>query len=290
MDNIIITGANGQLGNELKKLSSLLSNYRLIFTDVEELDITDPKALNAFFSAHPPVCTINCAAYTAVDKAESDADKAELINAKAVQNLVMESAKHWAPFIHVSTDYVFDGTAKKPYTEESSPNPQTVYGTTKLQGERHVLSYDRGIIIRTAWLYSEFGNNFVKTMLRLGNEKESINVVNDQIGSPTYAEDLALAIITITNKILDEPKRELYGLYQYTDDKICSWYDFAVEIMHYAGLNCKVNPIPSSQYPAPAKRPAYSVLSKRKIKSVFGVKTPDWKESLHKCMDILLSK
>lgn len=269
-DKILVTGANGQLGTELKKL--LLD---AIFTDVGELDITNLDAVKNFVSNNHIETIINCAAYTAVDKAEDDIELAKKINEDGPRNLALSGAK----VIHISTDYVFDGKNYQPYLPEDGTNPISVYGKTKRAGELAVLDNAKvAVIIRTAWLYSAHGNNFVKTMRRLGAEKDSLNVVVDQIGSPTFAGDLAKAIVAILPQMNESNK----GIYHYTNEGVCSWYDFATEIMSLSGLSCKVNPIPSSAYPTKATRPFYSVLSKEKIKNVFNIEIPYWKESLRK--------
>ncbi len=274
---LLITGANGQLGNELR----LLLGDNALYTDYAELDITNAAEVRAFVNAHRVDMIVNCAAYTAVDKAESDEEKAYAINAVGPANL----AQAGVPLIHVSTDYVFDGASCRPYVEDDVPNPATVYGRTKLAGEKHVLeNADTALVIRTAWLYSSFGNNFVKTMLRLGAERDSLNVVFDQVGTPTYARDLAAAIV----KIMPQLKPGMKGVYHFSDEGVCSWYDFAVRIMDKAGQPCRVKPIESVDYPMPAKRPFYSVLNKGKIKAAFGVDIPHWEKSLDDCLKKLL--
>lgn len=271
-DKILITGGNGQLGTELKKLLP-----DAICADVDALDITDLAAVQKFVADNDVETIINCAAYTAVDKAEDNKEQAKKINEDDPQNLALSGAK----IIHISTDYVFDGYNYKPYHSEDKTHPLSVYGVTKRAGELAVLENAKGVvIIRTVWLYSNYGNNFVKTMRRLGHEKSEINVVADQIGSPTFAGDLAKSIVTI----LPQKNEQNKGIYHYTNEGICSWYDFACEIMSLSGLNCKVNPIPSSAYPTRAVRPFYSVLSKEKIKSTLKINIPHWKESLKKCL------
>ena len=271
-DKILVTGANGQLGTELQKL---LPNA--MFADVDVLDITDLEAVKKFVADNQIDTIINCAAYTAVDKAEDDAELAQKINEYGPRNLALSGAK----IIHISTDYVFAGTNHKPYLPEDETNPVSVYGKTKRAGELAVLDNAKvAVIIRTAWLYSTHGNNFIKTMRRLGAERESLNVVADQIGSPTFAGDLAQAIVTILPQMNETNK----GIYHYTNEGVCSWYDFATEIVNLSGLVCKVNPIPSSAYPTKAIRPLYSVLNKEKIKNVFNIEIPHWKESLVKCL------
>ncbi len=272
MKNILITGANGQLGTEL---GALLPDA--IKTDRDDLDITNADAVHDFIRKNKIDSIINCAAYTAVDRAEDDIQMAEKINAIGPRNLAASGAK----IIHISTDYVFDGTAHRPYSALDLPNPVSVYGKTKLSGEFAVRNFAKiYAIIRTAWLYSPYGSNFVKTMLRLGHEKTEINVVADQIGTPTYAADLARAIV----KILPLLNEKNSGIYHYTNNGVCSWYDFATEIMTMSGLKCRVNPIKTEQYPTRATRPAYSVLDKSKIKEVFDVDIPHWRAGLEKCL------
>ena len=282
MANILITGANGQLGSEFQERKfSLLDE--VFYTDVEELDITDLKAICSFIEVHEIDTIINCAAYTAVDRAEEEEEKAALINRDAVANLAKAAARLDCLLIHISTDYVFDGIHDHPYTEKEATNPQTVYGRTKLEGEQAIKrSGCMHIIIRTAWLYSSFGHNFVKTICRLAKEKEEVNVVDDQWGTPTYAGDLADAIIKMLEN--DElPEHE--GIYHFTNEGSCSWYEFAKEIVSLSGESCQVNPISTDQYPVKAKRPFYSVLDKAKIKREFEIEIPEWKEALIRCMN-----
>ena len=269
---LLITGSDGQLGTEL---SRLLPNALL--ADADALDVADAGAVADFAAKNDIDSIINCAAYTAVDKAEDDRDLCARVNADGPRHL----AKTGAKIIHISTDYVFDGQGHKPYAETDAPRPLSVYGKTKLAGEAAVLdNAPVGIVIRTSWLYSAHGNNFVKTMRRLGAEKDTLNVVADQIGTPTFAGDLARVIADILPQLSPDNK----GIYHYSNEGVCSWYDFACEIMALSGLKCAVNPIPTSAYPAKAARPFYSVLDKSKIKSAFGVKIPHWKESLKKCI------
>ncbi len=272
---LLITGGNGQLGTELSKR---LPNA--IRTDVDDLDITRESLVADFVKKYNIDTIVNCAAYTAVDKAEDNIELATKINVDGPANL----AKTGAKIVHISTDYVFDGTAHKPYSPDSTKdeiNPISVYGKTKFAGEVKVLRYAiNSVIIRTAWLYSPYGNNFVKTMRKLGSEKESINVVADQIGTPTYAGDLADAIV----KILPQINLKNRGIYHFTNMGVCSWYDFAHEIMDLSGLQCRVNPIKTTEYPTRAKRPYYSVLDKSDIINTFGVEIPHWKDSLKKCI------
>jgi len=280
---ILVTGANGQLGKELKLLDQQFPYCQFFFADRKELDIADLIALEKYFAGHSIDFCINCAAYTAVDKAESEEENANLINATAVGTLATVCNKNSTQLIHISTDYVFDGTATKPYTETSPTCPVSVYGASKLKGEQLALQYAPStIIIRTAWLYSKFNNNFVKTMLRLMNEKESINVVNDQFGCPTYAADLAFAIMRI---IKSTKSKENPGIYNYANSGSTSWYNFAVAIKEISNSNCIVKPITTAEYPTAAKRPAYSVLDSTKILSTFEtVVVRNWKDGLRSCL------
>lgn len=279
--NILVTGSNGQLGSEIKELSKNYS-YNFFFTDRNNIDITSKDNIKAFCQTNNINAIINCAAYTAVDKAESDIENADLVNRKAVKKLALVSQELDIKLIHVSTDYVFDGKNFKPYKEEFQTNPQGVYGKTKFDGENEMrdINPKNSIIIRTSWVYSSFGNNFVKTMLRLGKEKESLGVIFDQVGTPTYARDLAKTILDIIPQINNE-KVEIYN---YSNEGVLSWYDFAKEIMKMAKLNCNINPIETFQYPTPAIRPHFSLLNKSKIKSAFNIEIPYWKNSLDECL------
>lgn len=271
-DKILITGANGQLGTELAKLLP-----EAVLTDVADLDITDFQAVQHFVQEKQIKTIINAAAYTAVDKAEDEPLVAHKINVQGPENL----AKTGCKIIHISTDYVFDGTNHQPYRPEDKTNPVSVYGKTKAEGENAVLkNAPTAAIIRTAWLYSPYGNNFVKTMRRLGAERDTLNVVADQIGTPTYAADLAKAI----KQILPQLNEQTKGIYHFTNEGVCSWYDFAVEIMRLSKLSCKVLPMTSAEYPSKAQRPFYSVLDKNKIKKTFHLEIPHWKESLEQCL------
>jgi dTDP-4-dehydrorhamnose reductase len=283
MKKIWVTGSKGQLGTELFLQSSYLKNDTFFFTDIEELDLTERPSVLAFYNANLPDIIVNCAAYTNVDKAESEIEKAYLLNRDVPSLLSDLASKNNAILIHISTDYVFDGKSKIPYTEEDQTSPQSVYGKSKLEGEKAVLKSPKNIVIRTSWLYSAHGTNFVKTMLRLGKEKKELGVVSDQIGSPTYAGDLADAILHILDK-LSVSGKNFSGIYHYSNEGECSWYDFAKKIMEIAGLNCLVIPITTEQYPLPAQRPAYSVFSKSKIKESFGLPIPYWKDSLAVCI------
>ena len=280
--NILVTGANGQLGCEMRRLGAVSPN-NYIFTDVAELDITNADAVTYVAKHYSIDAIINCAAYTNVDKAESDEATAELINATAVANLATAMKEVGGTLFHVSTDYVFGSEGNTPRTEDMPLNPLGVYGRTKLHGEKAILeSGCKALIFRTAWLYSEFGNNFLKTMLRLTAEKEQLNVVFDQVGTPTYAGDLALAIFSIIEAGVYEGNE---GIYHFSNEGVCSWYDFAVEIAAVAGnTGCRINPCHSSEFPSPVTRPPYSVLDKTKIKATFDIDIPHWRESMEYCI------
>ncbi len=281
---ILVTGSNGQLGSELKVLSSKYPQYQFRFTDRNELSIDDAESVLEFVKEYQPSFIINCAAYTAVDKAETERDIAMRINGDAAGYLAAAANAVGARIVHISTDYVFNGTSSDPYNEDDTTDPVNFYGETKLAGERNLVSADPdAIIIRTAWVYSEFGHNFVKTMLRLMKERSVVSVVNDQVGSPTYAADLAAVILQIISSDKWVP-----GIYNYSNEGRISWFDFATEIRKMAGLSCEVNPVPSSGYPTPAKRPSFSLLNKQKIISEYGVVVPGWKESLQVCLKKLL--
>ena len=280
--NILVTGANGQLGCEMRRLGAVSPN-NYIFTDVAELDITNAEAVMYVAKHYAIDAIVNCAAYTNVDKAESDEATAELINATAVANLAAAMKEVGGTLFHVSTDYVFGSEGNTPRTEDMPLNPLGVYGRTKLHGEQAIIeSGCKALIFRTAWLYSEFGNNFLKTMLRLTAEKEQLNVVFDQVGTPTYAGDLALAIFSIIEAGVYEGNE---GIYHFSNEGVCSWYDFAVEIAAAAGhTSCRINPCHSSEFPSPVTRPPYSVLDKTKIKNTFDIDIPHWRESMEYCI------
>lgn len=282
MNRILITGANGQLGSEINTLSSSYPSYKFFFTDMSELDITKKEDIQLFVSTNKINTIINCAAYTAVDNAESEHELANKLNHLAVQYLAEVAKLNQCKLIHISTDYVFDGTAHKPYVETDLPNPKSIYGTTKLDGELALQNIKpvNSIIIRTSWLYSSYGNNFLKTMLRLGNEKNELGVIFDQIGTPTYAGDLAKVILDILEKI---ENREV-EIFHYSNEGVCSWYDFAKEIFEHTNTSCLVSPICTEQYPTAAKRPYYSVFNKNKIKNEFKNEIPFWRDSLKKCL------
>ena len=280
MKNILITGANGQLGNEMRVLSAEYPEYAYFFTDVAELDICNEQAVMEFVQANNIHVIVNCAAYTAVDKAEENVELCTKLNADAVGYLAKAAEACGAEFIQVSTDYVFDGTAHVPYRETASTCPNSVYGHTKLAGEQNALTLcSRSMVIRTAWLYSTFGNNFVKTMIRLGRERDSLGVIFDQVGTPTYARDLARAIfVAIRQGVVP-------GVYHFSNEGVCSWYDFTKAIHRLAGItDCKVKPLHTEEYPTLAKRPHYSVLDKTKIKETYSIEIPYWMDSLQVCI------
>ena len=278
--NILITGCNGQLGNEMQLLEKMNPQHTYYNTDVAELDITDPEAIRAFVDDHQIDGIVNCAAYTAVDKAEDNQELCDLLNHVAPGYLAEAVERRGGWLVQVSTDYVFDGTNHRPYVETDPVCPNSVYGRTKLAGEQAAQAACRQtMIIRTAWLYSTFGNNFVKTMIRLGNEKPELGVIFDQIGTPTYARDLAVAIMTAINKGI------VPGIYHFSNEGVISWYDFTKAIHRIAGISgCHVRPLHTSEYPTPAARPHYSVLDKTKIKQVYGIEIPYWEESLRECI------
>lgn len=284
MNNVLVTGANGQLGCSIRSIADRFPFFTFFFTDIDTLDICDREAVMSYVTTNHIHYIINSAAYTAVDKAESEKELASNINHHAVRYLGEAADAVGAKIIHVSTDYVFEGKSFCPYVETDPTGPASVYGWSKLSGENALKEVcSNYAIIRTAWLYSEYGNNFVKTMLRLGAERESLNVVFDQVGTPTYAGDLAGAIL----KILEGSREGLFvpGVYHFSNEGVCSWYDFAWKIMQLAGLSCKVNPIQTKEYPTPAARPAYSVLNKTKIKETYGLEIPHWEESLKKIVN-----
>jgi dTDP-4-dehydrorhamnose reductase len=287
--HVLVTGANGQLGSELQRAAAFHpANLFFHFTDVNELDITNPTAVDHFVASHGIAYIVNCAAYTAVDKAEDDEAKCYLINRDAVKNLAESAARHNAKVIHISTDYVFDGTGARPYREADPVNPQSVYGRSKQEAEALLRQIcPDSIVIRTAWLYSVFGNNFVKTMIRLGQEKETLSVVADQKGTPTNAADLADAILKIIN--YTEASGDFKaGIYHYSNEGVTTWYDFTLAIHELKEITtCKVSPVTSAEYPTKAVRPKYSVLDKTKVKEIFGIKIPDWKTSLEKVLEEL---
>ena len=285
MKNILITGANGQLGNEMRVVSAEQEQLTYHFTDVAELDICDIEAIERYVVDHAIDCIVNCAAYTNVNKAEEDTELCDKLNHLAPANLARVAAKHQIGLIHVSTDYVFNGEHYVPYKEDEPTCPNSVYGATKLAGEQAILSiHPEAVVIRTAWLYSTFGNNFVKTMLRLGSEREELGVVFDQIGTPTYARDLARTIQHIMVKGI------VPGIYHYSNDDVCSWYDFTKMIFALGGITtCQLKPLHTDEYPTPAARPHYSVLDKTKIKQTYGIDVPYWVDSLRECISSVVS-
>lgn len=288
MPKILVTGSNGQLGSEIKELTNNDRNNLYFFTDRDSLDITDQKMIKSFIATNRIDTIINCAAYTAVDKAEEDEANANAINHLAVKYLAEIAKEENIKLIHISTDYVFDGTNYRPYVESDPTNPKSVYGATKLAGEKAMQEANpaNSIIIRTSWVYSSFGNNFVKTMLRLGKERDALGVIFDQVGTPTYAKDLAQTILDIVPQITNE-KVEIY---HYSNEGVLSWYDFAKEIMYMSKLECHIKPIETKEYPTPAKRPYYSLLNKAKIKKEFGITIPYWKDSVNACLKALGEK
>jgi len=289
--HILVTGSNGQLGSELKKYAAKIDNknYIFYFTDKKELDITDENAVKAYFALSKIDTIINCAAYTAVDKAEEERDAAERVNHQAVKYLAKAAKRENSQLIHISTDYVYDGTKCSPYTESDSVNPKSTYGYTKLKGEEEIVRIcpPNATIIRTSWVYSVYGENFVKTMLRLGKERNELGIIYDQIGSPTNARDLAYAIMAL----IDSEKKsnsDDVSVYHYSNEGVCSWFDFAKAIFELSQTECKVNPIMTSEYPTLAERPKYSVLNKNKIKEHYSLQIPYWRDSLRDCIDELL--
>ena len=283
MKSIFVTGANGQLGSALQQRANHHPEWTFYFTDIDALDICDKAQLTEYVRANGIGYILNCAAYTAVDKAEDDAERCMRINRDAVRNISEVASEHGAHVIHISTDYVFDGRGQRPYREDDPTAPTSVYGRTKLAGEQALQEVlPDAVIIRTAWLYSEVGQNFVKTMLRLGAERSEVSVVADQVGTPTYAGDLADAMLKILAHPVWAP-----GIYHFSNEGVCSWYDFARKIMEIGGRRCTLHPITTDQYPTRATRPAYSVLDKTKIKQVFGLRIPAWEESLAGCVHTL---
>jgi dTDP-4-dehydrorhamnose reductase len=283
--SILVTGSNGQLGSELQVIASQYPHFAFTFSDRNTLNLSSEDAIKAYFSDRTFDFIIHCAAYTAVDKAESDEELAFAINHKAVETLAhIAKAKNIA-LIHISTDYVFDGSNFKPYVEDDPTNPQNVYGESKLASEEAMLSINpaNSVIIRTSWVYSSFGNNFVKTMLRLGRERDELGVIFDQVGTPTYAGDLAAAILEIIPNVVNDAVE----IYHYSNEGVCSWYDFAKAIFELSGVECSVKPIETTAYPTPAARPHYSLLNKTKIKQTFSLGIPYWRESLKSCLKLL---
>lgn len=289
MKKVLVTGSYGQLGSELQQIAPQMESAEFIFTDVDTLNICDKDALQLFVKQHPVDFIVNCAAYTAVDKAEEDAEKCYDINCNAVRNIGEVAASRGIKVIHISTDYVFDGSAHIPYGEDARINPKTVYGKSKAAGEEDLMRVCLdAVIIRTSWLYSAFGDNFVKTMLKLGKERDSLSVVFDQIGTPTNAADLSEVILQIIRKTIDNESAFKTGVYHFSNEGVCSWYDFAIAIHKLADITCNVLPIESKEYPAKTPRPFYSVLNKKKIKKTFGIQISHWEKSLSSCVAQLI--
>jgi dTDP-4-dehydrorhamnose reductase len=285
---ILITGSKGQLGNEMKLLVKNYPSYQLIFTDLEELDITDMQAVSAYFNELHPDIVVNCAAYTAVDKAEQETDIALKINSLAVRNLSNACGEFNALLIHISTDYIFGGKGYRPYVETDTPDPESSYARSKYSGETQMLSScQNGVIFRTSWLYSSFGNNFVKTILKYGRERGKLNVVFDQVGCPTYAMDLASAILKVIPQLEGHEGVEIF---HYSDEGVASWYDFAMAIISFSGIRCVINPVETKDYPLPAPRPYYSVLNKTRFKEKFGIEIPYWRDSREECIKKISSE
>lgn len=282
---VLVTGSKGQLGSEFRAIHSLYPTLCFIFTDIEELDVTNPTSVGALIANEKPEFVINCAAFTAVDKSETEIEAATQLNSVAPGIMANACKANGCKLIHISTDYVFDGDACQPYNELSKVNPFSSYGKTKLKGEENVLASGIGMVIRTSWLYSSFGNNFVKTILRLAKVKPELKVVFDQIGSPTYARDLADAIIQI---ILKGDDSFIPEVFHFSNEGVCSWYDFAYQIVNITNIECKITPIETKDYPLPAKRPFYSVLNKEKIKLSYSIEIPHWSNSLNSCISLIM--
>ena len=280
MKNILVTGSNGQLGSEIREISDRYENYNFVFTDVEELDLTISEDIDSFFTDNKIDVCVNCAAYTAVDKAEDEIGLAMLVNSTAVDNLSKVCNNNGTLLFHISTDYVFNGKHFMPYVETDTVSPDSQYGLSKLKGEEAVmLNCDKAIIVRTSWLYSSHGNNFVKTLIKLGNERDQLSVVSDQVGTPTYAADLAEAIMVMIASFDETKPKEIY---HFSNEGAISWYDFGKAIMKLSNIECAINPIDSKDYPSKANRPFYSALSKSKIKKHYGVNVPYWEDSLRR--------
>lgn len=289
MTPVLITGNKGQLGSEIQRISGKFPEISFYFTDLDELDITRPDDIRTYLDKNPVKFLVNCAGYTAVDKAEDDKDLAYLLNADATASLAKISAELGIQLIHISTDYIFNGEKNHPYTEDDPADPQTVYGKSKLLGEQSLHKAGRGIIVRTSWLYSSFGNNFVKTILKLSGEREQLNVVFDQTGCPTYAHDLALALLEMIREEIKQKNSPRYDIYHYSNQGMCSWYEFAESIIEYAGRECKILPVESKEYVTRAIRPRYSVMSKEKITGKYDLHIPHWKESLKECINEIIT-
>jgi dTDP-4-dehydrorhamnose reductase len=284
MTTILVTGASGQLGSEIRERSSRYKGYTFVFTDADELDITDAAATAAFIAGLAPSWIINCAAYTAVDKAEEEEELATLINAHGVENLVNALQGSDCRLIHISTDYIFDGNSPVPYTEDDKPSPASAYGRSKLAGEKAAMRWPHTMTVRTSWLYSSYGNNFVKTILVRAGSSANLKVVFDQTGSPTYAADLAAAILEIISGVIQNRHLFVPGIFNYSDEGVCSWFDIAAEIVTATGSPCPVIPVRSSEYPSKTRRPAYSVLDNSKIRECYNLNIPHWRTSLEICI------
>lgn len=287
---LLITGANGQVGSELRSLADQYPDWVFVYTDYQDLDITDRKAVFTFFEETPFDYCINCAAYTAVDKAESEVTKVRSINVDGAENLALACAQHKTTLIHLSTDYVYHNTQNTPFKEGDSTNPQSVYGATKLEGEQKALAANpKTMIIRTSWVYSSFGHNFVKTMLRLGKERDKLGIVFDQVGTPTYARHLAAAMLTIIQKVEQGvvEKSKMYDLYHYSNEGVASWYDLAITVFEEENIEVEVSPIETVQYPTPAARPPFSLMNKAKIKAAFDIMIPHWQTGVRACLKAL---
>lgn len=282
---ILVTGSNGQLGSEIKEISNLYPTLTFVFTDIDELNIIDPKAVEVYIKKINPIFVINCAAYTAVDKSETEREAATMLNSVAPGIIANACKANGCKMIHISTDYVFDGHAYQPYNELSPVNPTSHYGRSKLKGEENVIESGIGMVIRTSWLYSSFGHNFVKTIIRNAKLKPELRVVFDQVGCPTYARDLADVILKIVSS-----KKDLFrpSIFHYSNEGVCSWYDFAFEIVNLTKLDCKIIPIETKDYPLPAKRPHYSVFNKEKIRNQYGLEIPHWSKSLSNCISLIM--
>ncbi|MBP7274121.1 MAG: dTDP-4-dehydrorhamnose reductase [Saprospiraceae bacterium] len=286
---ILVTGANGQLGSELQNIYKQYEHFTFLFSDFETLNIVSKKRVFAFFEKNNIDVVINCAAYTAVDKAESDSTKCKAINITGVKNLALACTHFGAILLHISSDYVYHNILNRPLVETDKTSPKSVYAKSKLAGDLAALkNCERTIIFRTSWVYSSFGHNFVKTMLRLGREREQLSVVIDQIGTPTYARDLATTILSCINKLFADANFRAYGIYHYSNEGVTSWFDFATAIMNMRNLSCKVLPINTESYPTPAQRPPFSVLDKSKIKAEFGIEITHWQDSLDRCLRLLI--
>ncbi len=285
MATILVTGSNGQVGSELKYLAKNKPEHDWIWTDVAELDITNANDVSSFFQTHNPEYVINTAAYTAVDKAEENIDLCEKINVLGPELLAKNCLINQAKLIQISSDYVYDNEVNRPLIESDLTTPKSVYARTKLAGDEATLSVGTNLVVRTSWVYSSFGHNFVKTMKRLGSERPALSVVDDQIGTPTYARDLAEVLITFVEKDIADAAHKLTGVYHFSNEGVCSWYDFALAIFEEEKLDCNLKPIPSIEYPTPAARPSFSVLNKKKVKTDLGIKIPHWRVALRQCLN-----